>query len=323
MVCGAAVVPHGAGNMTHVIFETTKGLIKILVHHDWSPRAAQRFVDLVKTGYFDGIYFTRLNSVLVQFGEHTVNPDGPHRAHRSALPDETRPRPQSENGDLLKRGWMSYAGGGPNTRTTSVFFVTRQVNPLGKAPWEVAFAELPDASVAVVDSLYHGYGDWDIFKCPTCNGPNPGRVRMEGNAYLERSFPKLDKLIRGYIGPDPDSSVVSPLDAIPMPDPTRSSPRLLAPEAGVAVPVVAPVRVHAEAEPVGAAEAAPVRAHAIVEPVVADVGEHLDAHGSGASHVLIFFLAIAGCAVGLRFWCIRDRRKPRVDRPLGLRVGSV
>ena len=42
--------------------------------------------------------------------------------------------------------------------------------------------------MAVVDSLYAGYGEG----APQGFGPDQMRIMSEGNAYLEREFPKLD-----------------------------------------------------------------------------------------------------------------------------------
>ena len=42
--------------------------------------------------------------------------------------------------------------------------------------------------MAVVDSLFSGYGDG----APAGFGPDQMRIMSEGNAYLERDFPKLD-----------------------------------------------------------------------------------------------------------------------------------
>jgi peptidyl-prolyl cis-trans isomerase A (cyclophilin A) len=42
--------------------------------------------------------------------------------------------------------------------------------------------------IEVVRELYPGYGEG----APQGNGPNQMMLRTQGNAYLEREFPKLD-----------------------------------------------------------------------------------------------------------------------------------
>jgi peptidyl-prolyl cis-trans isomerase A (cyclophilin A) len=44
------------------------------------------------------------------------------------------------------------------------------------------------SGMEVVDSLYGGYGEG----APNGNGPDQGRLQQQGNAYLEKDFPKLD-----------------------------------------------------------------------------------------------------------------------------------
>ena len=84
------------------------------------------------------------------------------------------------------RGYVSYAMAGPDTRTTQLFINFGNNAPLdgqGFAP----FGKVTKG-MDVVDSIHSGYGDG----APRGQGPDQGRIRNEGNAYLEKSFPKLD-----------------------------------------------------------------------------------------------------------------------------------
>ena len=47
----------------------------------------------------------------------------------------------------------------------------------------------------VVDSFFKGYGEG----APRGQGPDQGRVQMEGNAYLMTDFPKLDYVKKATI----------------------------------------------------------------------------------------------------------------------------
>jgi len=96
---------------------------------------------------------------------------------------------------MLKRGQMSYAGGGANTRSASIFFTVKPNPYLGREPWEVPFAEVVPPGMDVVDSFYAGYGDFPIFKCANCNAPDVSRYWLEGNSYLKREFPNLDYMV--------------------------------------------------------------------------------------------------------------------------------
>ena len=95
-------------------FETSVGSFVIEVHRDWAPQGADRFYNLVKNGYYDGARFFRvIPGFMVQFG---INGDpAVNTAWRGArIPDD--PVKQSN-----KRGYVTFAHGGPGTRTTQVF----------------------------------------------------------------------------------------------------------------------------------------------------------------------------------------------------------
>jgi peptidyl-prolyl cis-trans isomerase A (cyclophilin A) len=81
---------------------------------------------------------------------------------------------------------VTFATAGPNTRTTQMFINYRDNGPLdqqGFAP----FGEVT-TGMSVVDKLYGGYGEGQ----PSGNGPSQGALTSQGNAYLTKSFPKLD-----------------------------------------------------------------------------------------------------------------------------------
>jgi hypothetical protein len=47
----------------------------------------------------------------------------------------------------------------------------------------------------VVGSLYAGYGEM----APRGTGPDPTRISMEGNAYVEAKFPRLDSIKKAVV----------------------------------------------------------------------------------------------------------------------------
>jgi hypothetical protein len=50
--------------------------------------------------------------------------------------------------------------------------------------------------MAVVDSFYSGYGGTRDNRLP---GPSQDSIRIVGNAYLERNFPLLDRILKTRI----------------------------------------------------------------------------------------------------------------------------
>ena len=160
-------------------FDTSKGAFVIEVQRDWAPNGADRFYNLVKNGFYDNVRFFRvISGFMVQFG---INGDpkisAPWRDARIA--DD--PVKQSN-----KRGFITYAMAGPNTRTSQVFINfgdNASLDSQGFSPFGRVVS-----GMNVVDALNAEYGEG----APRGRGPDQGRVQMEGNAYLTRDFGKLD-----------------------------------------------------------------------------------------------------------------------------------
>lgn len=117
---------------------------------------------------------------MVQFGIHG-DPKVNAVWSRATIPDD--PVKQSN-----RKGYVSFAMGGKNTRTTQVFINFTDDNILldgqGFAPFGTVIK-----GTDIVNAFYDGYGDGPpIAK----TGPEQNRIQIEGNAYLEKNFPKLD-----------------------------------------------------------------------------------------------------------------------------------
>ena len=169
-------------------FETSAGPFVITVHRDWAPHGADRFFNLVKNGFFNDIRFFRaIPNFMVQFGIHGT-PD-------IAAPWQKARLPVDKVVQSNRRGFVTYAmGGSPDTRTTQVFINFRDntnLDAMGFAP----FGQVT-SGMDVVDKIYTGYGEG----APRGAGPDQGRVQAEGNAYLMKSFPKLDYVKTATIG---------------------------------------------------------------------------------------------------------------------------
>jgi peptidyl-prolyl cis-trans isomerase A (cyclophilin A) len=167
-------------------FDTSKGVFIVEVRRDWAPNGADRFYNLVKNGFFDDTRFFRVvPNFMVQFG---INGDpkvsAPWRGARIQDDKVTQSN---------KRGHMTFATSGPNSRTTQVFINFKDNNFLdgqGFAPFGQVVT-----GMNVVDALYSGYGEG----APSGKGPDQGRIQMEGNDYLTKSFPQLDYVKKASI----------------------------------------------------------------------------------------------------------------------------
>jgi peptidyl-prolyl cis-trans isomerase A (cyclophilin A) len=159
-----------------VTFTTTKGTFVVTVHRAWAPHGADRFYELVRNRFYDGAKFFRVvPGFVVQFGISPF-PSVSKAWETATIPDD---RPAVPN----DAGTVSFASAGPNTRTTQVF-----VNLGRNANLDTSFAPfgVVTSGLGVVRSLYARYGD-----APT---PHQGEMMTQGNAYLDKAWPKLDSI---------------------------------------------------------------------------------------------------------------------------------
>lgn len=162
-----------------VKFETTKGDFTLEITRAWSPLGADRFYNLVKSGFFSDVAFFRvIQGFMVQFGIHG-NPEIAGVWKGARIKDD--PVKQSN-----AKGYISYAMAGPNTRTTQ-FFINfgnnANLDGMGFSP----FGKVTEG-MGVVESIYSGYGEG----APSGMGPDQGLVQLQGNKYLKAEFPKMD-----------------------------------------------------------------------------------------------------------------------------------
>ena len=170
-------------------FATSKGDFVIEVTRAWAPHGADRFFNLVKNGYFDdGRFFRVVYGFMVQFG---INGDPDLNAlwREARIPDD--PVTQSN-----KRGMVTFATAGPGTRTTQVFINFADKNTTLDGQGFAPFGKVIEG-MEVVNKLFSGYGE----AAPKGHGPDQERIQKEGNAYLAKSFPKLDFIRKASIEP--------------------------------------------------------------------------------------------------------------------------
>jgi cyclophilin family peptidyl-prolyl cis-trans isomerase len=179
-----ALQPH------RVRFETSKGTMVIQVVPAWAPRAAERFRELVRIGYYDDIRFFRVTPRWAQFGI-SGNPALAKKWRDATFPDEDAGQRQSN-----LRGTVAFAFAVPNGRSTQVFINLADNSRLdseGFAP----FGRVVEG-MEVAAALYAGYGE------SSGGGIRGGKQQPlfdGGNAWLDRQFPLLDSLLRARILP--------------------------------------------------------------------------------------------------------------------------
>jgi peptidyl-prolyl cis-trans isomerase A (cyclophilin A) len=165
-----------------VDFDTSAGPFVIEVTRAWAPKGADRFYNLVKNGYFNDTRFFRVvRNFMVQFGIHG-DPKLNEVWREANITDD--PVTQSN-----KRGYITFATSGPNSRTTQVFINFRDnagLDPQGFAPFGQVVS-----GMEVVDKLNGEYGE--------APSQMQQQIQSGGNAFLAKSFPRLDYIKKATI----------------------------------------------------------------------------------------------------------------------------
>lgn len=170
-----------------VRFETSRGDFVIRVVRAWAPLGADRFVNLVRHGYYDDARFHRtVPDFVVQWGI-AGDPEVTRVWMDRFLPDD----PVVESNT---RGRVAFAFTEPGTRATQVFISLVDLSRLDQGGFS-PFGEVVEG-MEVVDALYDGYGE------TSGGGLRAGAqdsLVLQGNAFLDRAFPLLDRIHRALV----------------------------------------------------------------------------------------------------------------------------
>ena len=170
---------------------TTKGTMLVRVNRDWSPYGADRFYTLVNVGFFQDVAFHRtMRNFVAQFGVH--GDTAVSSAWRGRILDDSARMPN-------KRGTLAFARGGRNTRSTQLFFNLVDNTPRLDTLNGFGFPAIGRIvqGIEVLDSLnweYTGTRGGQTFP-----GPSQDSIRLQGNEYLRRKFPRLDYIVRARV----------------------------------------------------------------------------------------------------------------------------
>src|SRR5271170_2986736 len=186
-----------------VKFTTTKGDFVISVTRAWAPLGADRFYNLVRHHFYDNTTFFRvLRGFVVQWG---ISAYPPVTAAWEHAPIKDDPVVQSN-----QRGYLTYAMGGANTRTTQVFVNlvdNKRLDGMGFS----AFGQVTEG-MEVVEALYAGYGEG----APDGQGPEQDKIEKLGKSYLDKNFAQLDSI--------KTTTLILPPGAAPTAKPSTKAP---------------------------------------------------------------------------------------------------
>ena len=179
----AALLQMTAAPVTYdVRLETTKGTVVIAVHRDWAPRGADRFRELVESGYYDDAAVFRIRKgTWAQFGI-AGDPKVAQPWRTKTIADDPYV------GVSNARGTVAFAFKDPNGRSTQVFVNLKDNSETHDREPFVVFG-MVERGMDVLDALYAEYGE------SAGGGIRAGKqdpVFEGGNAYLRANFPLLD-----------------------------------------------------------------------------------------------------------------------------------
>lgn len=164
-------------------FITTKGNFTVEIYRQWSPLGADRFYQLIKSGYYNNtILFRVVKDYLVQFG---VSEDKTKNIFWQGKNLKDEPVVGSNTA-----GTLSYSRGNPNTRKTSVFInlrdnTTYDTVTIAGVKGFVPFAKII-SGMDVAKSFFSDYGNDTMKSADT--------IYFKGNAWMQKKFPGLDIL---------------------------------------------------------------------------------------------------------------------------------
>jgi peptidyl-prolyl cis-trans isomerase A (cyclophilin A) len=162
---------------------TSEGSFDIAMHRAWSPLGVDRMYHLMSNDFYAGARFYRIASGFVAQWGFSGTPA--LDSIWEALPIDDEPVVESN-----LRGVVSYARGGPRTRSYTLF-----VNLVDNARLDavnaggiVGYPPLGNVvrGLEVLDGFYPGYTD---------DPPQQDSIAQLGNEYLRRKYAQLDSIV--------------------------------------------------------------------------------------------------------------------------------
>jgi len=179
--------------------ESDSGMVVIEVVPEWAPLAATRFRELIELGFYKETRFHRvIPGYIAQFGI-SVDP----RLNKEWLCRTCKRLSDEPIRVSNKKGTLSFANAGKDTRQTQVFV---NLNDNGSLPnfldnmGFVPFAKVVQG-MAIVQRIYGGYGILEAASGGLAGGVSQGKAAVYGKEYLE-TFPKLSYIRSAVVLPE-------------------------------------------------------------------------------------------------------------------------
>ena len=149
------------------------------VYKSWAPKGAARFLELVRAGHYTNTKFFRvIKNFMAQIG---IGADPVEQAVWRNKPIKDDPVKASN-----KRGHVTFATAGPDTRSMQIFFNFKDNTFLDKQGFS-PFAKVSGNGMQEVIDRLHVTGEGQ----PSGPGPKQNLVQSQGNKYLDKNYPSL------------------------------------------------------------------------------------------------------------------------------------
>lgn len=184
---GNAEWRQAAPAVSRLRFETTKGVFVLEAVRAYGPIGVDRLYNLARLGYFDDTRVHRVRAgYIAQWGLH--GDSAVNAAWEGRYLRDDPPRSRNARGTFA----FSYEGPGrEHTRNTQLYVNLADNTRNDVEPFTVLGTVVE--GMAVLDSLYSGYGE------ESGSGVRQGKqgpLERGGNAYMDREFPRLDRILR-------------------------------------------------------------------------------------------------------------------------------
>jgi homoserine O-acetyltransferase len=180
--------------LSRLRFETSKGVFVLEVNRAWGPIGADRLYNLARLGYYDDTRVHRVNKgYIAQFGLH--GDPAVNAAWKGRYLKDDAPRSTNTRGTFA----FSYMGPGKNNTRNTQIYINLADNPKNNVEPFTVLGTVVEG-MAVLDSLYSAYGE------NSGAGVRQGRqgpLETGGNAFMDREYPLLDRILRVTVTPLP------------------------------------------------------------------------------------------------------------------------
>ena len=185
----APAPPPTAPDSFRVAFSTTEGSFHVVARRHWSPAGVDRFWDLVRRGYFDGnVVFRVVEGYVAQFGIHP-EPEVNEAWEDTGIPDEPVRVPN-------ERGTVSFARGGPESRSVQLF-----INLEDNTPRLDTLTYLDVSGFPPIGEVVEGMEAVDAFEDRWGNEPSQRQdsIATQGPEWLDERFPGLARIVEAEV----------------------------------------------------------------------------------------------------------------------------